>query len=371
MSELINGKNAGGDFRWQLMATVSAAALFLCAAGPHIALARDDDRPTVWIELGGQLEQSSNSVEPFAPPFITEHLGGAYNAVSPLSAERFPRFGFGGEGSISFQPQESDWVFTAGIRYGRSNGGKRLHQQTATQFKRYIGTFSKYLPVTHWDEAITSTRETHAVLDFKVGKDVGLGLFGHGSTSSIGFGVRYAQFSANATSVFRSLPDQYYPKAVFGSKVDHHHSYYAHQNLSHNFRGIGPSVSWTGSSRLAGNAETSELALDWGANAAVLFGRQKVSGSHQTTGIYYTGLYNAAVKSQYHAHIPVNRSHSVVVPNVGGQAAVSFRHGPARVSFGYRADFFFGAMDGGIDARKTDNRDFYGPFATVSVGLGG
>ncbi len=76
-------------------------------------------------------------------------------------------------------------------------------------------------------------------------------------------------------------------------------------------------------------------------------------------------------KASTTAHVPVNRSRSVVVPNVGGQAAVSFRHGPARVSFGYRADFFFGAMDGGIDTRKTYNRDFYGPFATVSIGLGG
>ena len=34
------------------------------------------------------------------------------------------------------------------------------------------------------------------------------------------------------------------------------------------------------------------------------------------------------------------------------------------------ADFFFGAMDGGIDARKSKNRGFYGPYASISVGLG-
>ena len=32
---------------------------------------------------------------------------------------------------------------------------------------------------------------------------------------------------------------------------------------------------------------------------------------------------------------------------------------------------FFGAMDGGFDAANKENRSFYGPFATVSVGLGG
>jgi hypothetical protein len=33
--------------------------------------------------------------------------------------------------------------------------------------------------------------------------------------------------------------------------------------------------------------------------------------------------------------------------------------------------YFLGAMDGGIDARKTYDRNFHGPFATISIGLGG
>jgi len=61
----------------------------------------------------------------------------------------------------------------------------------------------------------------------------------------------------------------------------------------------------------------------------------------------------------------------VIVPNIGGFAGLSLRFPNAKVSFGYRADAFFGAMDGGIDARKTYDRDFYGPFATISIGLGG
>lgn len=59
-----------------------------------------------------------------------------------------------------------------------------------------------------------------------------------------------------------------------------------------------------------------------------------------------------------------------MVPNIGGFAGVSFLYDRARVSFGYRADVFFGAVDEGLDTRKTYNRDFYGPFATVSIGLG-
>jgi hypothetical protein len=67
----------------------------------------------------------------------------------------------------------------------------------------------------------------------------------------------------------------------------------------------------------------------------------------------------------------MERSRSVVVPNVGGFVGMSLRFPNAKVSLGYRIDAFFGAMDGGIDTRKTYDRDFYGPFATISIGLGG
>ncbi len=58
------------------------------------------------------------------------------------------------------------------------------------------------------------------------------------------------------------------------------------------------------------------------------------------------------------------------MPNVGGFAGLTFRIENFKMSAGYRADFFFGAMDGGIDTARKENIGFYGPFATVSVGLG-
>jgi len=371
MSEFTNIHTKRSDIRWQLLATVSAATLSICAA-PQAASAQDQDRPTVWVELGGQLERTNTSIEPFAPKFILENLGAPHNFTSPLEPERFPRSSFGGEGSITFQPHGSDWAFTAVIRYGRSNNKKHLHQQTSTQIARtfFPGAPVKYQPITRWNDTATVNRETHTILDFRAGRDLGLGLMGHASTSNIEFGVRYAQFSSKANTVFHSLPDQYFPKNFINFHI-HHHSYYARQDLTHSFRGVGPSVAWNGSASLAGKAETSELSFDWGANASVLFGRQKVAGTHQSTGIFYSGVYNATAHSQYHNNVPMNRSHSVVVPNVGGLAGLSFRHGDAKVSFGYRADFFFGAVDGGINARKSHDRNFYGPYATISIGLGG
>ncbi len=61
----------------------------------------------------------------------------------------------------------------------------------------------------------------------------------------------------------------------------------------------------------------------------------------------------------------------VAVPNLGGFAGISIKYHNAKFSFGYRADEFFGAMDGGIDTAKSENRGFFGPYASFSVGLGG
>jgi hypothetical protein len=58
-----------------------------------------------------------------------------------------------------------------------------------------------------------------------------------------------------------------------------------------------------------------------------------------------------------------------VVPNIGGFAGVSLKFPNAKISFGYRADLFLGAMDGGIDTRDSRDRMFYGPFASIAVGL--
>jgi len=111
-----------------------------------------------------------------------------------------------------------------------------------------------------------------------------------------------------------------------------------------------------------------------------------VNGHHQTTILSYyksaqarnhkntvIGLYAFGTISvvPHHNTTPINRARTVIVPNLGGFAGLSFLYSNAKVSFGYRADFFFGAIDGGVDAAKKENRGFYGPFASVSVGIGG
>jgi hypothetical protein len=118
-----------------------------------------------------------------------------------------------------------------------------------------------------------------------------------------------------------------------------------------------------------GNPQQSEIDIDWGRNAAVLFRRQRVSGSHQTiTNYKKTGM----IPTPPHSHsTPFARTRTVTVPNVGSFAGLSFRYAATKVRFGCRGDFFFDAMDGGVDKRKGETPGFYGPFASVSAGIDG
>jgi hypothetical protein len=378
MSELIEIRRTQ-DIRGQLLATVCTGALIVLLSGAR-ARAAEDDRPTVWIELGGQLEHLQGSQQVFAPSFLVNHIDAPYNAQSPLDLQRSPNYGFGGEGKISFEPEDSGWIFSAAVRYGRSNGKRHVHQQTSTQLPQHNGHIGtpKYLkfyrPVTRFDDTTADHAETHTILDFMAGKDVGLGMLGRGSTSTFNFGVRFAQFSTKSDTVLRSFPDPHYGAGFKYAYQAHHHSYYGHIESQRTFRGVGPSVSWEGSVPFIGNPERGNVTFDWGANAALLFGRNKVDGSHRTTARYFMGSPYALPPppTQHSSNAALlNRARTLIVPNAGGFAGLSVRYPNAKVSLGYRADFFFGAMDGGIDSRKSVTPGFYGPFATVSVGLGG
>ena len=107
MSELTHSNAKAGDLRWQLLTTASALALITSVIGQGAQAGEDADRPTVWVELGGQLERIDTSQAVFAPDFVLKHETAPYNTVSPLTAQRLPRYGFGGEG---------DWKTSALLR---------------------------------------------------------------------------------------------------------------------------------------------------------------------------------------------------------------------------------------------------------------
>ena len=137
----------------------------------------------------------------------------------------------------------------------------------------------------------------------------------------------------------------------------------------------GNTVSWDASAPMLGSL-SSGVSVDWGANAAILFGRQKANISLRMKDMQY---YRQGNYPGYTAFPPKvlsqstqspARARTVVVQNIGGFAGLSWHLPNAEVSFGYRADFFFGAIDGGLLTARRETRSFYGPFANVSIGLG-
>ena len=291
MSELTNSRD-GGTFRRHLLATASAVALTAYISVTSAAIAEDGERPTVWIELGGQLDRLSNAQQQFSPAFLSsfEQPG----LASALNVQNTPANSFGEEGKITFAPDESDWVFSASVRYGRATASReRQHLTKNAIIPLHITIFGIY----HYTRAYYPSRyvrfangkanrsETHLVLDFQAGKDVGLGMFGSGSSSVISAGVRFVQFTSKSTVHLSGVPDLQYPTAAITSLPEftnfkynggaHFHHYAADAVMQRSFHGIGPSLAWNASVPVVGNADSAELTFDWGANAPYCSGARK------------------------------------------------------------------------------------------------
>ena len=382
MSELINETSRGENFRHNLLTNVSLLALLgtVCVS-PNALASSDEDKPTVWIEWGGQIERLDTKQSIFAPQFYSFAKPAVLNAM--VGAQRPSRYSPGLDGRISFEPKGSDWVFSATVRYGQVKNARHLHYETPglPSFVEHLVNVTGVVvrPVKkNFGDGQSKSAASHSVLDFQVGKDVGIGLFGGHASALVSAGVRFAQFSSQSDVTLHARPVYGFGPVVPKTIVPKYHgtgrnpyrqTYTAVLHATRSTHAIGPSLSWEASMPLAGNSEHMSVAVDWGVNAAALFGRQRVQEDHNTTGNYLNHNVNVQVARHYAHATSHDRSRSVFIPNVGGFAGLSLKFTNAKFSLGYRGDFFFNATDVGIDARDAANRNFYGPFATISIGF--
>ena len=332
-------------------------------------------KPVLWIDLGGQLSSLDAGHQAFAPPFLANIPA---NLGAPLSLERPPLYTVDENATVTFQPQGSDWIVSASITYGRTTSKKFQHvQNTAAPiysplFQQNMTLFPSYAQTT------ANNSESHLIVDFRAGSDVGLGLLGSDTSSTVSLGARFAQFISKSDVSIHARPDvqrtnpTFYGYQLIGSKF---HEFTGSERRASSFHGVGPSISWKSSLALTGSSPDEGLTFDWGLNGAILFGRQKANTQHASSGFSRTGA--IVLPSHHHtAILPPHtgnslRSRTVVVPNLGAFAGISYKYPNAKFSFGYRADEYFGAMDGGIDNFKSYNRGFFGPYASFSIGIGG
>lgn len=392
MSNLIGTRHE--SYRWKLLSSVSAFALATSFYLAGSAEAASSEQPSLWLEAGWQYEGVNGLGEKFDPAFVKQVTAAGFE--SPLSLENHIGYSYGGEGKILFAPEGTDWVFSASALFGRAHGRKEQHQQTAPASAPYITTVPAFHyhktvlfppPAAKFNDIAAASSETHVILDFMAGKDVGLGLQRSDNTSTLALGVRFAQFAVKTGANLAADPDFHFktfhitqhrwfgpfyiqrPGAFF-------HTYSGMAESSRNFRGAGPSVSWNGTAGLVGNLDDGLLSADWGANAALLFGRQTTKMQHKTESRYhyyyqtnYPGIRGKEVQAYNHVYPAVERQHIVSVPDFGATAGLSLRWNNAKLSIGYRADFFVGALDGGTDTRKSITHALYGPFASISIGI--
>ena len=373
MNELANNQNHYAALRWNLLATVSAFALFGATIG--VAEASDSsDHPVVWIELGTQLNRVEGGQDRVQPPFFASIVSAGFD--SPEALEKFPLYSIDGSGKISLQPEGSNWVFSVSVRYGRTDSKGYRHEQT-NRPPLQSAAFQPSNVRHRYAETSATHNGTHDIVDFMAGKDFGLGVFGKSGTSVLSGGIRIAQFRTRSSLNVYADPDYTNPNVTTLVGPKYFHNFAANTRNAKSFNGIGPEISWDASAPLLGETQSGQITLDWALSGAVLFGRQKSIGFHQTKGKLSTGYISAPGAGKYYntnhytRALPHSRSRMVAVPNLGAMAGLSFRYANARVSFGYCSDISFVAIDGGIDTAKKEKEGFSGPFAAVSIGLGG
>ena len=309
--------------RWRLLASVSAAALFV-SVGLH-RRAEAEEPPVLPI------------VDPGRWQIAFEGRLTAYGGADTLwSCDCIPLTigpDYGGDVGVSITRQmPNGWLASLGIRYGRSFETDESIQYSYPPF--YFGARASHV-------------EQHGIVDFAVGRDVGLGLFGNsGGTSTITAGVRIANFQADTdlaytAGIYTPSPPGYYTISTPGK-------------IKRSFTGAGPRIAWNGSVPLERNPAFS---FDWGVAGALLFGRQKSEFSFT-----YSGFVTAYARKK-----------SVVVPNVEAFAALSWQlpDVPGRFTAGYRVDAFFNVIDGGHHESESVDRIIHGPFARFTIELDG
>jgi outer membrane receptor protein involved in Fe transport len=356
-----------------------------------------DALPRVWLQFGGNFNAVMNhdvvAYDPtsnYAPNFPnggnpTPNWPERLTTIPELS--KLPNMGFDWEGAATIELPESDWQLKAGVRYGRATRNKHFHQSAYAGTKTTIdvggnsyscGFVGAYYPqylagcyhgsVNEFVDSRNIGHETHMMLDFTLGKDVGLG--------TVGGGVRIAQFTEQTKMDIGADPNYNIYLTPFSK---YHDTYQFTSDEKRNFRGVGPEVTWDASQTLWSIGDEAQVSFDWGLNASVLFGQQKVVLHHTAEHCRHTGLgINAGCDGvgiggqDGQTHEPdedIYRSTSATVPNIGGYLGASVRYRNSKLSLGYRADTFFNAVDGGQQTKDTFNRGFYGPYLNVSLGL--
>ena len=262
-------------------------------------------------------------------------------------------------------------MFSASVRYGRSSSNKDVHQQTNPKPIRGItvspvsGSSPYPLALDNLPTRRCRTARNTSFVDFQAGKDVGLGMFG---TARIvraqlwAFASRNSAASPTSRSIRSRLALHNQISDIQRASQLLHQRIYTPTRQPLRAAQFPRHRPFTVVERVRAVLQATrkmENSLSIGAlNAAFLFRRQRAQVHHQTTGDTVTS--NSAQLCRRRIMSPIRRRRSNKIARAPSRCPMSaalpgYRsviRMPKSAS-GYRADMFFGAMDGGIDTRKT------------------
>ncbi len=364
------------------------------------------------VEVGGQVQQHDAPLSrgmPFADVF-----SGALDVLGSQDGREYSEVD-GREVRLTYQPVGSPWKVSAGLRYGRTGWEKGADQRreeiagpTVCNTERtgdfgFVGNLRcdpTYGPVTRdlgggliwtfenkYDPSYLLTpvnrsgssyrrQEEHTIVDFTVGRELGLGAFGEGKSALVA-GLRFAEFEANSQGEVVGIPDMTVPEgwSSLDSAFSHHRAAF---RVDRSFEGVGPTVTWEGSRNVLGDDRTGRVNVDWSATGGALFGKQKTTvggtqGVDNFSGPYPTypaGWADLPAVPQQPIDV-APRVKSVTAPLLDLSLGLSYEAQRFKVGAGYRWERYFDVLDGGYDEHQSYSRTIHGPYFKIAVGFGG
>ena len=337
------------------------------------------------VELGGMVQRQDAPYGPLST--------GAFDAFSdkldPANAQnRDLHWGDGRSVKITYQPQGSPWRLGAAARFGKTNGADKFQASELGDTGCRVGpplTSAAYCDpdvsygffiagANNYVSGDVTQREDHMLVDFTVGREMGLGE-GSGLTDSVvSIGLRYGQLNSRTRVDFVGIPDWDLPTYMVAKYDAEHSRRDVDVTASRKFQGAGPMVSWEASKALIGDDQTGRFGLDWSIGAGVLFGKQEANvQGHETIEYlsdplkYVPYLPDEVVPNP----VDVHRSKDVSVPVLDASLGLSYDAGRFKIGAGYRWERYLDAIDGGYSKREKFDRTFDGPYLKLSVGFGG
>jgi outer membrane receptor protein involved in Fe transport len=336
------------------------------------------------VELGGMVQRQDAPYAAVAPSFADSFSDG----LQPAEAQnRDLDWGDGREVRLTYRLPGDAWRLGAGLRYGRTNGtdtslvfelgaagcgsaqfGCDLYPDRSTN----VGA-SLNIRAYNYADVVATNHEEHQVIDFDIGRDVGLGL---GFESAVRAGLRRADLESTTRLQMWGVPDWFVPAEYAWFKYSHNTHYEADLKATREFEGFGPTLSWDAAAKLWGD-DNGHLDLEWSATAGVLFGKQKTSIEGVESSTYFRGKYSPGSNLEPTSlpvditDLPASRSKSVTTPLLDLSAGLAYEAGRVKVGAGYRWERYFDVLDAGYDEHEDVDRTIDGPYFKVSVGFGG